>query len=105
MRWLMGRIVGIDLGTTYSVVAIPEERKGDGFATVAGCPGCSVILDANKRRITPSVVAEDQSGKVLVGWPAKARAGMSPEPIMFSKRWMGEDKTFELARQGTLRPE
>lgn len=101
----MGRIVGIDLGTTYSAVAIPEERQGEGFLTVPGCPGCSVILDANKRRITPSVVAEDQRGQIVVGHTAKGRAGLSPEPIMFSKRWMGEDKTFPLAKQGALRPE
>ena len=101
----MGRIVGIDLGTTYSAVAIPEERSGDGFLVVPGCPGCSVILDRFKRRITPSVVAEDDTGKVVVGYVAKGRAGLSPEPIMFAKRWMGEDKSFPLARQGALRPE
>jgi molecular chaperone DnaK (HSP70) len=101
----MGRIVGIDLGTTYSAVAIPEERTGEGFLLVRGCPGCSIILDRRSQRITPSVIAEDDTGKVLVGRAARARIGLSPEPIMFSKRWMGEDKVFRLNRLGTLTPE
>jgi actin-like ATPase involved in cell morphogenesis len=101
----MGRIVGIDLGTTYSVVTIPEERSGDGFLVLRGCPGYSVILDRSKSRITPSVVAEDSTGNIVVGHTAKGRAGFSPEPIMFAKRFMGEDTTFQLAKQGTLRPE
>jgi molecular chaperone DnaK (HSP70) len=100
----MGRIVGIDLGTTYSAVAIPEERTGQGFMTVPECPGYSIITDQLGRGITPSVVAEDASGNIIVGFQAKARAGLSPEPIMFAKRWMGEEKSFQLARQGTLRP-
>lgn len=100
----MGRIVGIDLGTTYSAVAIPEERAGTGFMTVPECPGYSIVTDQLGRGITPSVVAEDAAGNIIVGFQAKARAGLSPEPIMFAKRWMGEDKTFQLARQGTLRP-
>lgn len=101
----MGRIVGIDLGTCFSAVAIPEERSSDGFLMVRECAGCSVILDRLKRRITPSVVAEDETGQLVVGYAAKARAGLAPEPIMFSKRYMGTEKTFTLAKQGTLRPE
>ncbi len=101
----MGRIVGIDLGTTYSAVAIPEERSGKGFLTVPQCPGCSMILDRLKRRTIPSVVAEDDKGQIVVGHSAKGRAGLTPEPIMFAKRYMGEDKTFQLDRQGALQPE
>lgn len=101
----MGRIVGIDLGTTYSAVAIPEERSGEGFFVAPECPGYSIVLDPFRRRITPSVVAEDNAGKLVVGHTAKGRAGLAPEPIMFAKRWMGEDKIFPLARQGSLRPE
>lgn len=101
----MGRIVGIDLGTTYSAVAIPEERAEVGFLVTRGCPGCSIIVDKLKRRITPSVVAEDERGNIIVGHSAKNRAGLSPEPIMFAKRYMGEDKTFPLGKQGALRPE
>jgi molecular chaperone DnaK (HSP70) len=100
----VGLIIGIDLGTTYSAVAIPEQRAGEGFFTLREFPGYSVILDSRKRRITPSVVAEDDAGNIVVGHAAKARAGLSPEPIMFAKRWMGEDKTFTLAKQGVLRP-
>lgn len=100
----MGRIVGIDLGTTYSAVAIPEERGGEGLLAVRGCPGCSVVMDRLKRRITPSVVAEDDRGNIVVGHTAKGRAGLSPEPIMFAKRYMGEDKTYALGKQGELRP-
>ncbi len=98
-------IVGIDLGTTYSVVAIPEERRGDGFFVARGCPGCSVITDRLKQRLTPSVVAEDERGQVLVGHPAKSRAGMAPPPIMFAKRAMGKDTTFPLGKRGAVRPE
>ncbi len=101
----MGRIIGIDLGTTYSAVAIPEERTGEGFMLVKGCPGCSIILDRFKNRITPSVVAENEQGEIVVGQTAKGRAGLSPEPIMFAKRFMGQDKTFQLTKQGALSPE
>lgn len=102
----MGRIVGIDLGTTYSAVTIPEDRSGqDGFLTVRACPGCSVILDDLKRHITPSVVAEDDRGDTLVGYSAKARAGLTPAPVMFAKRSMGEEAAFPLGRRGALRPE
>lgn len=102
----MGRIVGIDLGTTYSAVTIPEDRSGqDGFLTVRACLGCSVILDDLKRHITPSVVAEDERSETLVGYSAKARAGLSPAPIMFAKRSMGEDTSFVLGQRGALRPE
>jgi actin-like ATPase involved in cell morphogenesis len=100
----MGRIIGIDLGTTYSAVAIPEERAGDGFYVLPECPGYSIIADRLKRRITPSVVAEDNKGQIVVGYSAKARAGLAPEPIMFAKRWMGEDKAFQLKKQGELQP-
>jgi molecular chaperone DnaK (HSP70) len=100
----MGRIVGIDLGTCYSAITIPEERRAEGFFVLPECPGYSVILDKLGRRIVPSVVAEDDAGDILVGHPAKARAGLSPEPIMFAKRWMGEDKTFALGRRGVFRP-
>jgi actin-like ATPase involved in cell morphogenesis len=101
----MGHIIGIDLGTTYSAVAIPETRLGEGFFAVRECPGYSVVLDRLKNRITPSVVAEDEKGEIVVGHRAKGRAGLSPEPIMFAKRSMGEDVVFSLNRQGTLRPE
>jgi hypothetical protein len=102
----MGKIIGIDLGTTYCAVTIPESRAGqDGFMVIPECPSVSVILDSLKRHITPSVVAEDDRGEVLVGYGAKNRAGFSPAPIMFAKRSMGEAATFQLKRLGALAPE
>ena len=101
----MGNIIGIDLGTTYSCVSFPEERGGDGFYTARECPGSSIILDKFKRTTTPSVVAENTQGQIVVGYSAKALAGFSPEPIMFAKRSMGEDVTFNLGIQGPQTPE
>lgn len=100
----MSCIVGIDLGTTYSGVAIPEERTGDGFFTIRECPGYSMIKDNHKNRITPSVVAENNRGEIVVGHSAKGLAGLTPEPIMFAKRHMGKDKIYKLAKQGELSP-
>lgn len=95
----MPEVIGIDLGTCNSVVAIPKIRQGKYFATVDRCPSCSVIADTNRLRFTPSVIAEDEQGDIIIGRRAKARAGLSPEPIMFAKRWMGERKTFQLCHR------
>jgi actin-like ATPase involved in cell morphogenesis len=89
-------IIGIDLGTTYSVVAIPGARQGEQFVVVGDV---SIICDEHRRRIVPSVVAEDRGGNILVGYRAKSRAGLEPEPVMFSKRYMGTDQTFLLQGQ------
>jgi actin-like ATPase involved in cell morphogenesis len=96
----MGYIIGIDLGTCYSAVVVPENRTGDGFLSLPGLAGYSVILDRFRRRITPSVVAEDDAGNIIVGYAAKARAGQTPGPVMFAKRSMGEDVKFPLGRSG-----
>lgn len=101
----MAKILGIDLGTTNSVAAIGEALTGKGFYILPLCPGVSVICDRLGRRFTPSVVAEDHAGNFVVGDAAKARAGMTPAPIMFSKRWMGENHPFQLKRKGVLQPE
>ena len=101
----MGRIIGIDLGTTYSVVTIPEDLTGDGFLSLKHNPGYTVVLDQFKRRTIPSVVSCDKKGNIIVGHKAKSRAGMTPAPIMFAKRYMGEDKTFELTNDRTMCPE
>ncbi len=101
----MGRIIGIDLGTTYSCVTIPETRVEEGYHTAKECPGCSVVQDKFKRMTTPSVVAENRQGDIVVGHTAKGLAGSSPEPIMFAKRSMGGDVTFHLDKQGSLKPE
>ncbi|MDQ6682636.1 MAG: molecular chaperone DnaK [Chloroflexota bacterium] len=74
----MGKIIGIDLGTTNSVVAVME----------GGEP--QVITNAEGARITPSVVAFAKSGERLVGQVAKRQAITNPENTIFSiKRFMG----------------
>ena len=74
----MGKIIGIDLGTTNSVVAAME----------GGEP--QVITNAEGGRITPSVVAFAKSGERLVGQVAKRQAITNPENTVFSiKRFMG----------------
>ncbi|MBI3248833.1 MAG: Hsp70 family protein [Deltaproteobacteria bacterium] len=97
----MGRIIGIDLGTTYSVVAVPQVIEGAFFDNINGY---SVIKDSMKRRTIPSVVADDGKGNILVGHRAKGRAGMRPNPIFFVKRHMGEERAFPLAGKA-CRPE
>jgi molecular chaperone DnaK len=74
----MGKIIGIDLGTTNSVVAVME----------GGEP--QVINNAEGGRITPSVVAFAKTGERLVGQVAKRQAITNPENTIFSiKRFMG----------------
>ncbi len=74
----MGKIIGIDLGTTNSVVAVME----GGQATV--------IANQEGARTTPSVVAFTKSGERLVGQVAKRQAITNPENTVFSiKRFMG----------------
>ncbi len=74
----MSKIIGIDLGTTNSVVAVME---GDQPA---------VIQNAEGSRITPSVVAFSKTGERLVGQVAKRQAVTNPENTIFSiKRFMG----------------
>ena len=74
----MGKIIGIDLGTTNSVVAIMEGREP------------KVIVNEEGSRTTPSVVAWDDKGEVLVGQIAKRQAVTNPENTIFSsKRFIG----------------
>ncbi len=74
----MGKIIGIDLGTTNSVVAVME----------AGEP--KVIVNEEGSRITPSVVAFTKDREILVGQVAKRQAVTNPENTVFSiKRFMG----------------
>jgi len=74
----MGKIIGIDLGTTNSVVAVME----------AGEP--KVIVNEEGSRITPSVAAFTKDKEVLVGQVAKRQAVTNPENTIFSiKRFMG----------------
>src|SRR5216117_1207153 len=74
----MSKIIGIDLGTTNSVVAIMEGNEP------------KVIVNAEGSRITPSVVAFTKPGERLVGQVAKRQAVTNPENTVFSiKRLMG----------------
>ena len=74
----MGKIIGIDLGTTNSVVAVME----------AGQP--TVIANQEGQRTTPSVVAFTKTGERLVGQVAKRQSITNPENTVFSiKRFMG----------------
>jgi molecular chaperone DnaK len=74
----MGKVIGIDLGTTFSAVAVME----------AGEP--VIIPNAEGGRITPSVVAVSKSGERLVGQVAKRQAIVNPDNTISSiKRLMG----------------
>ncbi|MEA3401484.1 MAG: Hsp70 family protein [Armatimonadota bacterium] len=86
-------IIGIDLGTTFSAVAVPGAREGERFEVHGDV---SVICDQHGRYAVPSVVGLDRNGEVIVGHRAKAQAGLTPGPIMFVKRYMGGDRTFRL---------
>ena len=75
---MANKIIGIDLGTTNSVVAVYEGGKA------------VVIENAEGGRTTPSVVAFTESGERLVGQVAKRQAITNPEATIFSvKRFMG----------------
>ena len=74
----MGRIIGIDLGTTNSCVAIMEN----------GQP--KVIENAEGARTTPSIIAYQDDGEILVGSPAKRQAVTNPKNTLFAvKRLIG----------------
>lgn len=94
-------VIGIDLGTTYSVVATPQKREGKYFETVGDV---TIIKDDYNQRLTPSVVAVNSQGELLVGRRAKNLVGQQSIPIMFVKRTMGEERAFELGKR-RLRPE
>ncbi len=74
----MGKAIGIDLGTTNSVVAVME----------GGRP--TVIINSEGSRLTPSVVAFTKTGERLVGQLAKRQAVLNPENTIYSaKRFIG----------------
>ena len=74
----MGKIIGIDLGTTNSCVAIMEGNKP------------KVIENAEGARTTPSIVAFMEDGEVLVGAPAKRQAVTNPKNTLYAvKRLIG----------------
>ena len=74
----MGKIIGIDLGTTNSVVAVMEGGEA------------VVIASAEGERLVPSVVAINKNGERLIGRVARNQAVVNPENTIFSiKRFMG----------------
>lgn len=74
----MGKIIGIDLGTTNSCVAIMDGAKA------------RVLENAEGDRTTPSIIAYTQDGETLVGQPAKRQAVTNPENTLFAiKRLIG----------------
>jgi len=74
----MGKIIGIDLGTTNSCVAIMEGGKA------------KVIENAEGDRTTPSIIAYTEDSETLVGQPAKRQAVTNPENTLFAiKRLIG----------------
>ena len=83
----MGRIIGIDLGTTNSCVSIMEGNTPKGIENAEGA------------RTTPSVIAYMENGEVLVGVPAKRQAVTNPQNTLYAiKRLIGrrfEDKEVQ----------
>ncbi len=89
---MAGKVIGIDLGTTNSVVSVME----------AGQP--AVIVNQEGARITPSVVGITKDGERLVGQVAKRQAVTNPENTIFSvKRFMGR-KFDEVSGETTRVP-
>jgi molecular chaperone DnaK len=83
----MGKVIGIDLGTTNSVVAVMEGGKSE------------VITNSEGQRTTPSVVAYTKKGDLLVGQIAKRQAVVNPENTFYSvKRFIGR-KTSEVTEE------
>ena len=88
----MGKILGIDLGTTNSCMAIMEHGES------------KVIANAEGARTTPSIVAFTKSGERLVGQTAKRQAVTNPKNTVFSvKRFMGR-KFDEIGHEKDLVP-
>jgi molecular chaperone DnaK len=80
----MGKIIGIDLGTTNSCVAVLEG------VSASGEPEVKVVPNADGARTTPSVVAVAATGERLVGQVAKRQATTNPEHTVYAvKRLMG----------------
>ena len=78
-KYIMGKIIGIDLGTTNSCVSVMEGNQP------------TVIINNEGERTTPSVVAFTDGGERKIGNPAKRQAITNPKKTIFSiKRFMGE---------------
>src|SRR3979409_1129147 len=81
----MGKMIGIDLGTTNSCVAVMEGGKP------------KVIENSEGDRTTPSIVAFTKDGEILVGQSAKRQAGTNPQNTVFAvKRLIGRKFSDEV---------
>jgi len=80
----MSRIIGIDLGTTYSAVSVYEKKGDDG-------PGeAAVIRNLRGKETTPSVVSINKNAEIIVGWSAKNNLEYDPtNTVVEVKRMMG----------------
>lgn len=88
----MGKIIGIDLGTTNSCVAVMEGNEA------------KVITNSEGQRTTPSVVAFTKKNEILVGQPAKNQIITNPENTVYSiKRFMGR-RYSEVTREINMVP-
>ncbi len=86
------KIVGIDLGTTFSAIAILEGGKPE------------IITNAEGERTTPSVVAFTEDGELLVGTIARRQAIINPERTVYSiKRKMGTDHRVKIKIDGKVK--
>src|SRR2546421_8652563 len=88
----MAKIIGIDLGTTNSVVAVMEGDQP------------KVLINSQGSRLTPSVVAFTDKGEILVGQTAKHQQITNPKNTIFSiKRFMGR-RHSEVAQEEKMVP-
>lgn len=90
----MGKIIGIDLGTTNSCVAIMDGTQ------------VKVLENSEGDRTTPSIIAYTQDGEILVGQPAKRQAVTNPKNTLFAiKRLIGRRfKDEEVQRDSNIMP-
>ena len=87
-KYIMGKVIGIDLGTTNSCVAVMEGGNA------------KVIENAEGARTTPSIVAFTDNGETLVGQAAKRQAVTNPENTLFAiKRLIGRPFSDEKVAQ------
>jgi molecular chaperone DnaK len=95
----MGKVIGIDLGTTNSCVAVVE-------GAVTSSQDVKVMPNAEGARTTPSVVAFPSSGERLVGQVARRQAVTNPQQTLFAiKRLMGQKfASAEVQKQLSLAP-
>ena len=87
----MAKIIGIDLGTTNSCVAIMEGNN------------VKVIENSEGARTTPSIVAYQEDGEILVGAPAKRQAVTNPRNTLYAvKRLIGRKFTEKEDRKSVV---